>query len=106
MRDHIFFAELPKIEVHAHLNGSMSNRTLKTLLEKQTTEKHMQSREFVSKFTVEFLNFNYTEVIVIVFHLVSMVDKQDKTMEECFRVFKLIHELVTSTEVLLHDLCN
>ncbi|XP_059559568.1 adenosine deaminase-like protein isoform X2 [Myotis daubentonii] len=71
-----FFSELPKVELHAHLNGSISCNTMKKLIAKKPGLKiHDQ---------------------------MTMIDKGKKrTLEECFQMFQVIHQLTTSPEDIL-----
>ncbi|XP_069862029.1 adenosine deaminase-like protein isoform X2 [Dipodomys merriami] len=71
-----FYLELPKVELHAHLNGSISSNTMKKLIAKKPNLK-------------------------ICDHM-TMIDKGKKrTLEECFQMFHVIHQLATSTEDIL-----
>uniref|UniRef100_A0A8C3VNL6 N6-Methyl-AMP deaminase n=1 Tax=Catagonus wagneri TaxID=51154 RepID=A0A8C3VNL6_9CETA len=71
-----FYSELPKVELHAHLNGSISSNTIKKLITKKSGLKiHDQ---------------------------MTMIDKGKKrTLEECFQMFPIIHQLTTSPEDIL-----
>lgn len=71
-----FYSELPKVELHAHLNGSISSNTMKKLIAKKPGLKiHDQ---------------------------MTMIDKGKKrTLEECFQMFQIIHQLTTSPEDIL-----
>lgn len=75
-RKRTFFSELPKVELHAHLNGSISCNTMKKLIAKKPGLKiHDQ---------------------------MTMIDKGKKrTLEECFQMFQIIHQLTTSPEDIL-----
>ncbi|CAD7671059.1 unnamed protein product [Nyctereutes procyonoides] len=71
-----FYSELPKVELHAHLNGSISSNTMKKLIAKKPGLK---------------INDQMT-----------MIDKGKKrTLEECFQMFQIIHQLTTSPEDIL-----
>ncbi|XP_013848550.1 adenosine deaminase-like protein isoform X2 [Sus scrofa] len=71
-----FYSKLPKVELHAHLNGSISSNTIKKLITKKPGLKiHDQ---------------------------MTMIDKGKKrTLEECFQMFPIIHQLTTSPEDIL-----
>uniref|UniRef100_F6ZXC8 N6-Methyl-AMP deaminase n=1 Tax=Monodelphis domestica TaxID=13616 RepID=F6ZXC8_MONDO len=71
-----FYLELPKVELHAHLNGSISSATMKKLIAKKPDLKiHDQ---------------------------MTVIDKGKKrTLKECFQVFQLIHQITTSPEDIL-----
>ncbi|XP_027427575.1 adenosine deaminase-like protein isoform X5 [Zalophus californianus] len=70
-----FYSELPKVELHAHLNGSISSNTMKKLIAKKPGLKiHDQ---------------------------MTLIDKGKKTLEECFQMFQIIHQLTTSPEDIL-----
>jgi len=71
-----FYSELPKVELHAHLNGSISSNTMKKLIAKKPGLK--------------------------IHHQMTMIDKGKKrTLEECFQMFQIIHQLTTSPEDIL-----
>ncbi|XP_006831784.1 PREDICTED: adenosine deaminase-like protein [Chrysochloris asiatica] len=71
-----FYLELPKVELHAHLNGSMSSKTMRKLIAKKPDLK---------------INDQMT-----------VIDKGKKrTLVECFQMFQLIHQLTTSPEDIL-----
>ncbi|XP_006178942.1 adenosine deaminase-like protein isoform X1 [Camelus ferus] len=71
-----FYSELPKVELHAHLNGSISSNTIKKLIAKKPGLK--------------------------IHHQMTMIDKGKKrTLEECFQMFEIIHQLTTSPEDIL-----
>ncbi|KAM5235837.1 N6-Methyl-AMP deaminase [Ctenodactylus gundi] len=71
-----FYLELPKVELHAHLNGSISSDTMKKLIARKPDLKiHSQ---------------------------MTMIDKGKKrSLEECFRMFQIIHQLTTTPEDIL-----
>ncbi|XP_037307848.1 adenosine deaminase-like protein [Pungitius pungitius] len=71
-----FYRELPKVELHAHLNGSVSFDTIEKLISRKPH-----------------LNIE---------HGMTAIGKgQQRTLEECFQVFKVIHQLVDSEEDIL-----
>ncbi|XP_023051818.1 adenosine deaminase-like protein isoform X1 [Piliocolobus tephrosceles] len=71
-----FYSELPKVELHAHLNGSISSHTMKKLIaQKPDIKIHDQ---------------------------MTVIDKGKKrTLEECFQMFQTIHQLTSSPEDIL-----
>nr|XP_003928990.2 adenosine deaminase-like protein isoform X1 [Saimiri boliviensis boliviensis]XP_010337871.2 adenosine deaminase-like protein isoform X1 [Saimiri boliviensis boliviensis] len=71
-----FYSELPKVELHAHLNGSISSNTMKKLIaQKPDLNIHDQ---------------------------MTVIDKGKKrTLEECFQMFQTIHQLTSSPEDIL-----
>lgn len=71
-----FYSELPKVELHAHLNGSISSNTMKKLIAKKPGLKiHDQ---------------------------MTVIDKGKKrTLEDCFQMFQIIHQFTTSPEDIL-----
>ncbi|XP_068579600.1 adenosine deaminase-like protein [Cebidichthys violaceus] len=72
----VFYRELPKVELHAHLNGSVSFHTIEKLISRKPH-----------------LNIE---------HGMTAIGKgQRRTLEECFQVFKVIHQLVDSEEDIL-----
>ncbi|XP_068128637.1 adenosine deaminase-like protein isoform X2 [Hyperolius riggenbachi] len=73
---HLFYTELPKVELHAHLNGSISSATMKKLM---AQKPHLQIQNGV-----------------------TMIDKgQKRTLEECFQMFKIIHQITDTAEDIL-----
>ncbi|XP_059952696.1 adenosine deaminase-like protein isoform X1 [Mesoplodon densirostris] len=71
-----FYSQLPKVELHAHLNGSISSNTIKKLIAKKPGLK--------------------------IHHQMTMIDKGKKrTLEECFQMFQIIHQLTTGPEDIL-----
>ncbi|CAK6961590.1 adenosine deaminase-like protein isoform X1 [Scomber scombrus] len=72
----VFYRELPKVELHAHLNGSVSFQTIEKLLKRKPH-----------------LNIE---------HSMTAIGKgQRRTLDECFQVFKVIHQLVDTEEDIL-----
>ncbi|KAK7877526.1 hypothetical protein WMY93_031772 [Mugilogobius chulae] len=72
----VFYRELPKVELHAHLNGSVSFQTIEKLIRRKPQ-----------------LNIE---------HSMTAIGKgQRRTLDECFQVFKVIHQLVDSEEDIL-----
>ncbi|XP_038597359.1 adenosine deaminase-like protein isoform X4 [Tachyglossus aculeatus] len=70
-----FYSKMPKVELHAHLNGSISLATMKKLIARKP---HLQIQEGM------------------------MVDKENKrTLEEYFQMFQLIHQITNSAEDVL-----
>ncbi|MEE6502897.1 hypothetical protein FKM82_004671 [Ascaphus truei] len=70
------YRDLPKVELHAHLNGSISSSTMKKLMAKKP---HIQIQ-------------NGT----------TMIDKgQKRTLEECFQMFRIIHQITDTAEDIL-----
>ncbi|KAM4748586.1 N6-Methyl-AMP deaminase isoform 2-T2 [Rhinophrynus dorsalis] len=71
-----FYRDLPKVELHAHLNGSISSATMKKLM---ASKPHLQIQ-------------NGT----------TMIDKgQKRTLEECFQMFRIIHQITDTAEDIL-----
>ncbi|XP_034541185.1 adenosine deaminase-like protein [Notolabrus celidotus] len=71
-----FYRELPKVELHAHLNGSVSFQTIEKLISRKPH-----------------LNIE---------HDMTAIGKgQLRTLDECFQVFKVIHKLVDTEEDIL-----
>ena len=83
-----FCKQLPKVELHAHLNGSISDLCLLDLLEKK-----------------DITNFQTASTVI---------RKGDqRSMEECFDIFNILHELVDDvdslrvvTECVLNEFMN
>ncbi|KAM7414810.1 hypothetical protein PAMA_019567 [Pampus argenteus] len=71
-----FYRELPKVELHAHLNGSVSFQSIEKLLKRKPH-----------------LNIE---------HSMTAIGKgQQRTLDECFQVFKVIHQLVDTEEDIM-----
>ncbi|GAA6224044.1 adenosine deaminase-like protein [Lates japonicus] len=72
----VFYRQLPKVELHAHLNGSVSSQTIEKLIKRKPH-----------------LNIE---------HSMTAIGKgQRRTLDECFQVFKVIHQLVDTEEDIL-----
>ncbi|CAJ1056421.1 adenosine deaminase-like protein [Xyrichtys novacula] len=72
----IFYKELPKVELHAHLNGSVSVQTIEKVISRKPHLNIEQNMTAIGK-------------------------GQRRTLDECFQVFKVIHQLVDSEEDIL-----
>ncbi|KAG7473461.1 hypothetical protein MATL_G00096120 [Megalops atlanticus] len=71
-----FYRQLPKVELHAHLNGSVSEATMEYLIARKP---HLNIQ-----------------------HSMTAIRKgQRRTLDECFQVFKVIHQLIDTEEDLL-----
>ncbi|XP_028562480.2 N6-Methyl-AMP deaminase isoform X1 [Podarcis muralis] len=71
-----FYRELPKVELHAHLNGSISSATMKKLMAQKPDLQ--------------------------VPHGMTMIDKgKRRSLEECFHMFQIIHQITNRTEDIL-----
>ncbi|EHB05836.1 Adenosine deaminase-like protein [Heterocephalus glaber] len=71
-----FYSELPKVELHAHLNGSISSNTMKKLIPKKPNPD--------------------------INNQMTVIDKGKKrTLEECFQMFQIIHQLTTGPDDIL-----
>ncbi|KAM9753164.1 N6-Methyl-AMP deaminase [Menidia menidia] len=74
--DDLFYRNIPKVELHAHLNGSVSFQTIEKLISRKPE-----------------LNIE---------HSMTAIGKgQRRTLDECFEVFKVIHKLVDTEEAIL-----
>lgn len=72
----VFYRKLPKVELHAHLNGSVSSQTIQKLFHRKP---HLNTE-----------------------HSMTAIGKgQRRTLNECFQVFKVIHQLVDTEEDIL-----
>uniref|UniRef100_A0A8D0H1H6 N6-Methyl-AMP deaminase n=1 Tax=Sphenodon punctatus TaxID=8508 RepID=A0A8D0H1H6_SPHPU len=71
-----FYKELPKVELHAHLNGSISSVTMKKLMSKKPDLQ--------------------------IHNGMTMIDKGKKrSLQECFQMFQIIHQITSRTEDIL-----
>ncbi|XP_062483073.1 adenosine deaminase-like protein isoform X1 [Pezoporus occidentalis] len=75
-RDLCFYRQLPKVELHAHLNGCISSATMKKLAARKP-DLQIQNG-------------------------MTVIDKGKKrTLEECFQMFQIIYQITTRTEDIL-----
>ncbi|CAB1313333.1 unnamed protein product [Coregonus sp. 'balchen'] len=72
----LFYRQLPKVELHAHLNGSVSFSTIEKLMARKPH-----------------LNIEHG--------MTAIRSGQRRTLDECFKVFKVIHQLVDTEEDIL-----
>ncbi|XP_034032150.1 adenosine deaminase-like protein [Thalassophryne amazonica] len=72
----VFYRELPKVELHAHLNGSVSFQTTEKLISRKP---HLSIRRGMT----------------------AISRGQRRSLDECFQVFKVIHQLVDTEEDIL-----
>ncbi|XP_070809453.1 N6-Methyl-AMP deaminase [Pituophis catenifer annectens] len=71
-----FFQRLPKVELHAHLNGSISSATMKKLM---AQKPHLRIGE----------------------EMVAIDKGAKRTLEECFQMFQFIHQMTSRPEDIL-----
>ncbi|XP_042660150.1 adenosine deaminase-like protein isoform X3 [Tyto alba] len=75
-RDLRFYRRLPKVELHAHLNGCISSATMKKLM---AQKPYLQIQNGM-----------------------TVIDKGKKrTLDECFQMFQIIYQITTRTEDIL-----
>ncbi|KAL5004933.1 hypothetical protein ScPMuIL_018389 [Solemya velum] len=68
-----FFHAIPKIELHAHINGSISTGTMKKLLDRKEKK--------------------------ILEHCKTTFEEAERgTLDDCFKIFSVIHQISDSTE--------
>ncbi|TRZ04370.1 hypothetical protein DNTS_021197 [Danionella cerebrum] len=72
----LFYRQLPKVELHAHLNGSVSSETMDLLMKRKP---HLNIERGMT----------------------AILREQRRSLDECFQVFKVIHQLVDSGEDIL-----
>ncbi|XP_034663304.1 adenosine deaminase-like protein [Drosophila subobscura] len=87
-----FLKELPKVELHAHLNGSLNANSLRDLAEKV----YGNTSEEFSQLCARFVNF-----------------EKDSNLDKCFEKFAFVHELTSTaeglqyaTELVIRDFAN
>ncbi|XP_071479126.1 N6-Methyl-AMP deaminase-like [Diadema antillarum] len=80
-----FCQQLPKVELHAHLNGSISPKTMAELTEKKT-----KSQNSSLETTVDAIR-RWNE---------SVKKREKRILNECFETFKHIHKVVTDVEAV------
>ncbi|XP_010881946.2 adenosine deaminase-like protein isoform X1 [Esox lucius] len=72
----LFYRQMPKVELHAHLNGSVSFSTIEKLMARKPH-----------------LNIEH--------NMTAILSGQKRTLDECFQVFKVIHQLIDTEEDIL-----
>ncbi|XP_071447267.1 N6-Methyl-AMP deaminase [Hetaerina americana] len=72
-----FCKKLPKLELHAHLNGSISDKTLLEL--SQTLDNKGTNYDNIKQF---------------------IMGCKDRSLEECFKMFSLIHSMTVSASII------
>lgn len=70
-----FFSNIPKLELHAHINGSVSEHTMGKLLAQKQMTPSSES------------NFSFTK-------------GQTATLDDCFKKFKLIHQITDNVQAV------
>ncbi|EDW34496.1 GL22286 [Drosophila persimilis] len=87
-----FLKEMPKVELHAHLNGSLNTNSLRDLAEKV----YGNTSEEFSHLCARFVNF-----------------EKDSNLDKCFEKFAFVHELTSTaaglqyaTELVIRDFAN
>jgi len=80
-----FFKRLPKVELHAHLNGSIGPKTLKALAEECRKRNP---------------DFDMTDVDEVVSSLTNGNDSDLMTLDQCFKMFKCIHSVSGSEKAV------
>jgi adenosine deaminase len=75
-----------KIELHAHLSGSVSNETLLELLEKQIQIENSNEREKYSNLLDELKAFTSSN--------------QETNLDTCFKLFSITHKILSNKENL------
>ncbi|KAG8039258.1 hypothetical protein G9C98_003565 [Cotesia typhae] len=74
----LFCQKLPKLELHAHLNGSVSQKTIRKLSELN--------------------NKNFNDEL-------SRIDSS-VSLKECFKIFDIVHSVTNTTEALFITTCD
>lgn len=86
-----FCRKLPKIELHAHLNGSISSTTMQKLLKQHKEKRRKEGRE--------------DDVMPQIWET-TILKGERRTLDDCFVMFKMIHTIVCdeeSVEMVAHD---
>ncbi|XP_065071999.1 adenosine deaminase-like protein [Rhopilema esculentum] len=74
-----FCEQLPKVELHAHLNGSISKETIKTLISMK--KYHLDDQDITEEMT-------------------SILNGEQKTLNDCFAIFRIVHNVVDNPEAV------
>ncbi|XP_078345431.1 N6-Methyl-AMP deaminase-like [Oculina patagonica] len=75
-----FFKKIPKVELHAHINGSISAETIEKLIKRKSGQVNNDC--LVSQWQ-------------------TTIQKEDKRdLDECFALFGIIYQLVDDTEAV------
>lgn len=77
-----FCQRLPKVELHAHLNGSLSPNTLRTLYKMQNPSEDSEVEKY------------------------SCIIERHTTLEECFKTFAIAHSLTNTPEAIFIATCD
>lgn len=80
--------KMPKVELHAHLAGSLSENTVKKLIDKKCDETGTTQ--------------DYSEIL----QAVSIEYGKNRTLAECFQMFKVVHSLLDSEDSLYTAVCD
>eukprot|EP00954_Amorphochlora_amoebiformis_P017186 1317502-Amorphochlora_amoeboformis.AAC.1 len=80
-----FCRKLPKVELHAHLHGSIRDETLLDLMREN-------SRKGMKGFKGQKANIELEKMRVEL--------KEERTLAQCFKLFSLIHSLVASLDIV------
>lgn len=81
----LFCRKLPKLELHAHLNGSISSNTMQKLLKRYS---------------------DHNKGDVPQLWQTTILKEEKRTLSECFTVFKMIHHLVDDEEAVRMVACD
>ena len=84
-----FCRELPKVELHAHLNGSISSATMQTLLKRHKADRFEKAGNETPQLWET-----------------AILKGEKRTLADCFLMFKMIHTLVNDEEavrMVAHD---
>lgn len=76
-----YFKKIPKIELHAHINGSISSETIKKLIQRKSTKEKGQNN-VVSQWET------------------TILKGDEKNLDECFKMWDFIYPLVDDTEAV------
>ena len=93
-RDIDLCALLPKIELHAHLHGSIRLATLHELALKKQNVQNEENLNDASNTMVEESNQNYFQ------YRPEVLLAENKSLSDCFYIFDVIHHVVTSLDVV------
>ena len=91
-----FCRKIPKIELHAHLNGSISSNTMQKLLQRHQKQRQNKGGDIVDSTMPQLWQ-------------TTILKGEKRSLSDCFVMFKMIHTLVDdeeAVEIVAHDVVH